>query len=68
MGVGRAVAGAYKSRNPIEYQSKGIALTEKRINLINKNKKDKIEISIADIEKDGVVEGTRVILKYPHGN
>ena len=67
-GVGRAVAGAYKSRNPIEYQSKGIALTEKRINLINKNKKDKIEISIADIEKDGVVEGTRVILKYPHGN
>jgi hypothetical protein len=67
-GVGRAVAGEYQSRNPIEYQSKGIALTEQRINLINKNKKEKIEITITDINKDGVVAGTKVVMNYPHRN
>lgn len=64
-GVGRAVASAYKSRNPIEYQSKGIALTEQRINLINKNNKERIDLTITDIEKDGVVAGTRVVMNYP---
>lgn len=67
-GVGRAVAGAYKSSNPIEYQSRGVALTEQRISLINKNKKEKIDITISDVEKEGVVAGTKVVMNYPHVN
>src|SRR4030095_625628 len=31
-GVGRIIAGTFKSKSPIEYQSKGISLTEQRIN------------------------------------
>ncbi len=64
-GVGRAAAAAHKGRNPIEYQSKGIALTEQRINLINRTKKEKIQVTITDIEQNGAVAGTRVVMDYP---
>jgi len=65
-GVGRTMSKTYKSNNAIEYQSKGIALTEQRIHLINKDKKEKISLAITDIIKDDIVEGTRVIMNYPN--
>jgi hypothetical protein len=68
-GVGREQAAFYKSKTPIEYQSKGIVLTEQRIGLINRNKNEKVKISISDIKNEqGVTEGTRVTLDYPHSN
>jgi LytS/YehU family sensor histidine kinase len=69
-GVGRLVAGALKSKNPIEYQSKGISLTEQRINLMNKNRnrKEKIEMVITDVKHEKTVTGTRVIIIYPTTN
>jgi ligand-binding sensor domain-containing protein len=67
-GVGRFIAGAFKSKNPIEYQSKGISLTEQRINSMNINRKEKIEIEITDVEYEGTIKGTRVIIIYPTTN
>jgi hypothetical protein len=67
-GVGRIIAGTFKSKSPIEYQSKGISLTEQRINLMNTNRKEKIEIEITDVEYEGTVTGTRVIIIYPTTN
>jgi ligand-binding sensor domain-containing protein len=67
-GVGRLTAGLFKSKNPIEYQSKGISLTEQRINLMNRNRKEKIEMAMTDVEFEGTVTGTRVIIIYPTTN
>jgi len=67
-GVGRLVAGLFKSKSPIEYQSKGISLTEQRIELMNRNRKEKIEMVLTDVEGEGAVTGTRVIIVYPNTN
>jgi hypothetical protein len=67
-GVGRLVAGSFKSKNPIEYQSRGISLTEERINLMNRNRKEKIEMTIADVRDNGTITGTRVVIIYPNAN
>jgi len=68
-GVGREIAGLYKSINPIEYQSKGISLTEQRINLMNRNRKEKIEILLTDIKDEkNATAGTRVVINYPNNN
>ena len=67
-GVGRLAAGLFKSRTPIEYQSKGISLTEQRINLMNRDRKEKIEMIMTDVESDGNTSGTRVIIIYPNAN
>ena len=67
-GVGRIIAGTFKSKSPIEYQSKGISLTEQRINLMNMNRNEKIEIAMTDVEYEGTVAGTRVIIIYPTTN
>lgn len=68
-GVGREVARLYKSVSPIEYQSKGISLTEQRINLMNRNRKEKIEIAVTDLKDDeSAIAGTRVVINYPNSN
>ena len=66
-GVGRLAAGLFKSKSPIEYQSKGISLTEQRINLMNRDRKEKIEVIMTDVENDGN-RGTRVLIIYPNAN
>ena len=66
--MGRLVAGLFKSKSPIEYQSKGISLTEQRIELMNRNRKEKIEMVLTDVEGEGAVTGTRVIIVYPNTN
>ena len=67
-GVGRYIAETFKSKSPIEYQSKGISLTNQRIELMNRNRKEKIEMVMTDVECDGAVAGTRVIIIYPNTN
>ena len=65
-GVGRKLAAQYKSNNPIEYQSKGMKLTADRLELINQNIKNKIEVHIDDIEfENGAPAGTRVTVSFP---
>lgn len=64
-GVGREKAAEFKSRQHIEYQSKGMSLTEKRIELLNKAG-GKITVLIEDLKgADGHAKGTRVTVKLP---
>ncbi|GGA98036.1 hypothetical protein GCM10011511_21690 [Puia dinghuensis] len=65
-GVGREVAALYKSRNPIQYPSKGMQLTAKRIAILNSTMKNPISTVVEDIaEQDGETGGTRVIVRFP---
>lgn len=65
-GVGREKASGYKSKQHIEYQSKGISLTSKRIDLLNMVSEKKISLNITDLkdEKDNPA-GTQVELIIP---
>jgi ligand-binding sensor domain-containing protein len=64
-GVGRKKAGQYKSEMPIEYQSKGMTLTARRIEMLNKNKETPVLIAIEDLETNNQPAGTRVTLQFP---
>ncbi|UEG48986.1 histidine kinase [Ferruginibacter lapsinanis] len=65
-GIGRAMAEKYKSNRHIEYQSKGMSVTGKRIELLNTGKENKIEIIITDlIDNNNNGIGTEVVVKFP---
>jgi hypothetical protein len=65
-GIGRKKAAELKSLQHIEYQSKGMSLTEKRVMLLNKIKNDKITIEVIDLMTSGDVPcGTEVVIKIP---
>ena len=59
-------AGQYKSKTPIEYQSKGMELTAKRIQMFNQFQGVKITIKINDLEDSNhEPAGTEVIIQFP---
>jgi hypothetical protein len=62
-GVGRQAAAALKGANVIEYQSKGMELTAKRIQLLNRNIGEDIVIKIEDVEPPKM--GTKVTVFIP---
>ncbi|MBS1918406.1 MAG: histidine kinase [Bacteroidetes bacterium] len=65
-GIGRRLSHEYKSKIPIEYQSKGMELTAKRIEMFNKTHSPAIKILINDLENElheGL--GTEVIISFP---
>ena len=65
-GVGREEAALYKSIQHIEYQSKGISMTNKRINLLNSVSEKKISLNISDLkDKNNKAAGTLVELHIP---
>ena len=65
-GVGRKRASELKSLQHIEYQSKGMNLTEKRVRLLNKIRNNKISIEIIDLVTSANIPcGTEVIIKIP---
>ncbi len=65
-GIGRKQAAAYKTREHIEYQSKGMSLTADRIRMMNVKYKDSIQIEVTDLEDDaGQAAGTRVVMQFP---
>jgi ligand-binding sensor domain-containing protein len=64
-GVGRKKAAEYKSEIAIEYQSKGMTLTAKRIEMLNKNQSDPVVIDIEDMENNHAATGTRVVVRFP---
>lgn len=65
-GVGREKAKEYKTKEHIEYQSKGMSLTADRIKLINSIYGNQIKVEIIDLENEfHEPEGTRVIVEFP---
>ncbi|MGE5106322.1 MAG: hypothetical protein ACM3H8_02165, partial [Sphingobacteriales bacterium] len=65
-GVGRDKAAEYKSKQHIEYQSRGMNLTNKRISLLNSVSEKKISLNISDLKdnNDNPI-GTLVELNIP---
>jgi Histidine kinase/Y_Y_Y domain/Two component regulator propeller len=65
-GIGRKQSAMYKSQQHIEYQSKGMTLTQKRIDLLNKVNNTNMEVKIIDLldnNNNGI--GTQVTIKIP---
>lgn len=65
-GIGRKKAASYKTREHIEYQSKGMSLTADRIRMMNAKYNDSILINVEDLTNaEGQPEGTRVTMEFP---
>ena len=65
-GLGREKASELKSKQHIEYQSKGTDITQKRINIINDQHKTNIAILSEDITAgDNSIVGTKVTIYFP---
>lgn len=65
-GIGRKKAMELKSRQHIEYQSKGMLLTRERVEAINKNIAEKISIEVIDlINENGEAAGTKILIHFP---
>jgi len=65
-GIGRKRAARYKTREHIEYQSKGMSLTADRIRVMNAKYADSIRIEVIDLEDSkGQSTGTRAALQFP---
>jgi hypothetical protein len=62
-GMGREASSKIKSKQHIEYQSRGMELTQRRTDILNKLEADKIDIHIVDIiDSKGSIAGTEVII------
>ena len=67
-GIGRRQSQLYKGSRIIEYQSRGMSLTEERIKLINAFNTRNINIVIEDLEDSQQLSaGTKVIISFPVG-
>lgn len=65
-GIGREAAQALKTAQHITYQSRGMQLTQERINMINKNGGPPIVVTVTDIlTENGSINGTRVTVQFP---
>jgi LytS/YehU family sensor histidine kinase len=65
-GIGRKKALEYRTREHIEYQSKGMSLTSARIQMIRVLYKSEIEVQVEDLQdRDGRPEGTRIQIRFP---
>lgn len=62
-GVGRKAAGEYKSLMHIEYQSKGMSLTKRRLDILNLTREHRLDLAIHDLfDEKGNAAGTEVLL------
>ncbi|WP_420571819.1 tetratricopeptide repeat protein [Kordia sp.] len=59
-GIGRKRSMELKTKNQLRQKSKGMGNIKKRIAILNDMYKDKVDVSIADVQADG--QGTKVIL------
>lgn len=65
-GVGRRNAQVLKTAQHIEYQSRGIQLTQERIEIMNMNLETPIVVDITDVtDAVGNVAGTKVDIQFP---
>ena len=58
-GIGRKNSAALKTQNQKKQKSKGMGNIKKRIEILNNMYKDKVDVSISDLEKNGT--GTMVV-------
>ena len=67
-GIGKQAAQILKDKKKIEYKSRGLSVTEQRIKMLQKED-DKGSVSYIDLKSDdGLVTGTKVIIKVPINN
>jgi ligand-binding sensor domain-containing protein len=64
-GVGRKASQVLKGEGMQVYQSKGMALTSKRIELLNGNNNLPILADIQDLGNNGEISGTKVTIYFP---
>jgi len=64
-GVGRKKAAEIRERSPIKHNSFATRATEKRLELINSDRKEPIRLEIVDLEENGIALGTKVVLRIP---
>ncbi len=65
-GAGRDKAAEFKSKQHIEYQSKGMSLTDKRIELLNLMNASNISVAVIDLKNDDdSAAGTLVEINIP---
>lgn len=65
-GVGRDASAKAKTQQHIEYQSRGMELTAKRIELLNTEVTHKASVTIIDLMDDNnIAIGTEVVLRIP---
>lgn len=65
-GVGRKLAARYKGANSITYQSRGMDLVARRVEMLNTTGKIPVLIEVEDLEDEqGAALGTRVSLRFP---
>lgn len=65
-GVGRKRAAELKSKQHIEYMSKGTAITAKRMEVLNNQYNTNIRVETTDMpEQDGEPGGTAVVIVFP---
>ncbi len=65
MGSGEKKAARYKTKEHIEYQSKGMSLTADRIRIMNAAYGKDINVEVTDLEDDkGLAAGTRVVMQF----
>jgi hypothetical protein len=62
-GVGRERSAQLKGPNTIEYQSQGMNLTARRVEMFNKSSKFPINIDISDVYDGSIVAGTKVMIR-----
>ncbi|GEQ87390.1 hypothetical protein ULMS_28980 [Patiriisocius marinistellae] len=59
-GIGRAKSAGFKTENQKKQKSKGMGNIKKRISILNEMYKDKVDVTITDVQEN--TEGTRVVL------
>lgn len=64
-GVGRQKAAEIKSRSPIAHKSFATNATQKRMDLININRKNKIMLDFADLYTNNIATGTEIKIIIP---
>jgi hypothetical protein len=65
-GIGREASAKYKSKQHIDYHSKGITLTKNRLEILNSESLEKIISEIYDLKgANGNATGTKVVLSFP---
>lgn len=64
-GIGRDKAAEIKKRSPIGHKSFATKATERRLELININRKEKIKLTISDLHENSTATGTEVRLDIP---
>lgn len=65
-GIGRQKAAEIKSRSPISHKSFATNATQKRMDLININRKNKITLNFTDLYSNNVASGTEVKIIIPY--